>query len=67
MNKAEQEGKVFARSKMKLIRKIVGVQQVSSGSTSQAVVKDSNAVDQVLSANGGLQIAKAVQVTYKMW
>ena len=67
MSKAEKEGKIFAGSKMKLIRKIVGVQQISSGSTSQAVVNDSKAENQILNASGGVQIAKAVQVTYKMW
>lgn len=67
MSKAEKEGKIFARSKMKLIKKIVGVQQISSGSTSQAVVNDSKAENQILNASGGVQIAKAVQVTYKMW
>jgi len=67
MSKAEKEGKIFARSKMKLIKKIVGVQQVSSGSTSQAVVNDSKSENQLLNASGGVQIAKAVQVTYRMW
>lgn len=67
MSKAEKEGKIFARSKMKLIKKIVGVQQVSSGLTAQAVVNDSKSENQILSASGGIQIAKAVQVTYRMW
>lgn len=67
MEMANTEAKYFARSKWKLIRKIVAVQQASSGTSSQAAVKDSTSKDEMVIANGGVQIAKAVQVTYRMW
>ncbi len=67
MEMANTESKYFARSKWKLIRKVVAVQQASSGTSSQAAVKDSTSKDEMVIANGGVQIAKAVQVTYRMW
>ena len=67
MSKAEIESKYFAKSKWKLIRKIVAVTQASSGTSAQTAVKDSLSKDEMIIANGGVEIAKAVQVTYKMW
>jgi len=67
MEKANNEAKYFARSKWKLFRKIVAVQQATSGISSQSAVKDSTSKDEQIIANGGVQIAKAVQVTYRMW
>lgn len=67
MSKAEIESKYFAKSKWKLIRKIVAVTQASSGTSAQTAIKDSLSQDEMIIANGGVEIAKAVQVTYKMW
>ncbi len=67
MKMAEKDAKYFARKNWKIIRKIVAVEQASSGTSSQAAVKDSTSKDEMVIANGGVQIAKAVQVTYRMW
>ncbi len=67
ITKADTESKFFTRSRFKFIRKIVAIQQASSGSTAQSVIKDSQSQNAEIVANGGIKIGQAVQVTYKIW
>lgn len=67
MAKADAEAKSFAKTHWKLIRRIATVQQASSGTVAQTVVKDSKSSNLEIANIGGLLISKAVQVTYKIW
>ena len=67
MSKADLEAKSFAASKWRLVRKIVAVQQASSGTSAQSTIKDGGNSDLEVASNGSVQIARAVQVTYRMW
>ena len=49
----------ISRKHLKLIRKIVNISQASSGTTATATSKEAG--------SDSFKIAKAVQVSYKMW
>lgn len=53
---------------LKFIRKVTGINQVSSGNTATATTKaDVLSTDSVAIQNGVFKITKAVSVSYKMW
>lgn len=68
-NAKSKAGKIALKN-LKLFRKIVAVEQASSGttstSTSKADVVTQN-TDEIAAVNGVFKIVKAVSVTYKMW
>ena len=59
MKDAQDQAKKISRKHLKLIRKIVNISQASSGTTATATSKEAG--------SDSFKIAKAVQVSYKMW
>jgi len=59
MKDAQDQAEKISRKHLKLIRKIVNISQASSGTTATATSKEAG--------TDSFKIAKAVQVSYKMW
>ena len=67
---AKSQARVVGNKNWKFIRKIVGISQATSPSTSTATTKADSLttnVDDIASINGVFKVAKNVTVTYKMW
>lgn len=64
MRDAKEKADLFAGENMKFVKKIVAVEQQTSGTTSTATI-GSNSKDN--NSNGSFIMSKAVSVSYKMW